>query len=185
MAKHSQLLAWKPPGREGAEDGAFAEHTDFRKWHADLQKNRGARALLRRADSLEKLITNPHFFAQLGRWPELEHRAYAEKELALGMVLGLCARVKQDNPRQAFGTQMAGQGGDRAPVKELRFQRLLKTEDPEDLLRQLRRCISLLGEAVNLVSLADFIVAWFGQQQYPQTGWRNIRFHLAQQYYRA
>lgn len=183
-----ELLVWRPPGPTSAEEEneeSFSEHREFRQWHRELTKDRGARALLRRADSLEKLITNAHFFAQLGRWERFEQVAGPDRELALGMTLGLCARVKEDTPGQSFGAQLAGAPAKRgiAPVKEIRFQRLLKTEDPEDLLRQLRRCIALIREHANIVSLADFIAAWFRQQRFPAIGRRNVRYRLAEQYY--
>ena len=64
-------------------------------------------------------------------------------------------------------------GSDRARVSGLRFRRLLKISDREELYQPLIRIVRLLGGQANILSLADDIYFW-GE---------NVRKNWAYAYY--
>ena len=73
----------------------------------------------------------------------------------LSLIVGLLARVKTNADGSNIAGQMAtGKSDGSARVSGLRFRRLLKVKDCEDILLAMTRTIALLGGAVNLQSLA-------------------------------
>ena len=50
--------------------------------------------------------------------------------------------------------------GENAAMSALRFQRLMTAEKPEDLMREMRHAVKLLGGKVNLKDLAHAIYYW-------------------------
>ena len=81
----------------------------------------------------------------------------------LTLVAGLAARVKVDSAGSSIAEQMATpkEGNkDKAKVSGLRFRRLLKVKDQEELFTSMGRIIALLGGAVNLRSLAQSVYFW-------------------------
>jgi len=72
-------------------------------------------------------------------------------------------RVKVDSAGSSIAEQMATPkdgSKDNAKVSGLRFRRLLKVKDQEDLFISMSRIIALLGGAVNLRSLAQSVYFW-------------------------
>lgn len=127
----------------------------LRRWHAELQEQRGLRAGLRRsktvseaclAEGFRKLLMQTHTL-----W-KIEGQAW--RFTALGLTAALAAHVKSIDERQSFAAQLG-------PVmSELRFRRLSSVKTPDELLRQLRRAVQLMNGSVNLVSLMDDIFRW-------------------------
>ena len=118
------------------------------QWHRALADNRGDRAALRRCGSLVEVAFVPAFH-QLSR----ELRAVADAPInpdRLLAVAGLAAIIKQPIasplPRQMARPAV----GDKPPVSELRFRRLLQCQTQEDLFHPLRRILHLLDDQANL-----------------------------------
>lgn len=130
-------------------------------WWTGLDHARGDRAALRRCRSVQEVAFVPAFHRlrqNLSRIAPLD----AEK---LAMVAGILSHVKKNDPSLRFAQQMAtpGEGGDRARVSGLRFRRLLKIEEHEDLYGMVIRAIRLLDGSLNIASLADGVYWWNGK----------------------
>jgi len=80
------------------------------------------------------------------------HRLYHQLRLsdkeALACVAGLCAHVEDNDLGKTLAEQMAdgkGQGSDsKAKVSGLRFRRLLRIDDREELYNAMRRIVQML-----------------------------------------
>lgn len=141
---------------------SFMNNPDTRtiliEWWAGLDHARGDRAALRRCRSTQEVAFVPAFHRlrqNLSRIAPLD----AEK---LAVVAGILSHVKKNDPSLRFAQQMATprEGSDRARVSGLRFRRLLKVEDHEDLYGAVIRAIRLLDGSLNIASLADGVYWW-------------------------
>lgn len=127
------------------------------RWWLALNDNRGDRAELRRCSTLVEVAFTPAYHRL--RLDLLKLGTVNADSLA--MVAGLAARVKSDLAGNSLAEQMAtGKSDGSARVSGLRFRRLLKVKEREDLFTAMGRVISLLGGAVNLQSLADSVYYW-------------------------
>jgi CRISPR system Cascade subunit CasB len=99
----------------------------------------------------------------------------------LAALAGLAARVREHIAgmplARQMGTSGARQGAAKPAVSEHRFRRLLTTASLEDRYAQLSRVIHLLGDRVDLLSLADAIYDWDDDP--------DLRQHWAYDYYQA
>ncbi len=146
-------------------------------WHASLEHDKGARALLRRAKEPEDVFFVPAFHRLSAQLRELGYESRSDSsELALASVAGLAALVRNHRSGLSLGTQLArARSGQATPAMSAqRFQRLLEARDVDDLYRGLRRGLRLLDHTANLVSLADTAY-----------GWPRTRRQLAFDYYGA
>jgi CRISPR system Cascade subunit CasB len=127
-------------------------------WWKGLERDRGERAALRRCTNLTEVAFVPSYH-QLLRVLSPHGKVDAER---LALVAGLAARVKGHNPGVEIAVQMAQTkpGGSSAVVSGLRFRRLLKIQNREELFLALGRVVALLGGTVNLVSLAKSAYEW-------------------------
>jgi len=126
-------------------------------WWQSLNDNRGDRAELRRCSTLAEVAFTP---------------AYHKLRLAVGkfgsvnadglaLVAGLAARMKSDVRGDALAEQMAtGKSDGSARVSGLRFRRLLKIKERDDLFTAMGRVVALLGGTANLQSLANSVYFW-------------------------
>lgn len=127
------------------------------KWWLALNDNRGDRAELRRCSTLAEVAFTPAYHRL--RLDLMKFGAVNANSLAL--VAGLAARVKNSIGGNTLAEQMAtGKSDGSARVSGLRFRRLLKLKEREELFTAMGRVISLLGGAVNLQSLADSVYYW-------------------------
>ena len=90
----------------------------------------------------------------------------------LALVAGVLSHVKEyrvgeteKNIQRSFAAQMAGNSsrggeGTKAVVSGLRFRRLIQIDDDEKLFQEMIRVVRLLGEEVDIVSLAHGIYWW-------------------------
>lgn len=165
----------------------------LRAWHEMLQEKRGLRASLRRSATINESCVSDGFHSLLMKthtlW-KIEDQAW--RFTALAMVAALAAHVRVIDERQSFAAQLGQKTGDRPVMSALRFKRLSAVKTPDDLLRQLRRAISLLGGAVNLISLAEDIFIWCREQdelmkhiRRQQRPTEFIRIRWARDYYQA
>lgn len=126
-------------------------------WWQGLDKKRGDRAELRRCATLSEVVFTPAYHRlRIGM-----SKFGSVKAESLALVAGLAACVKNDLPGNSMAQQMAtGKSDGSARVSGLRFRRLLKAKEPEELFTAMRRVLGLLGGTVNLQSLAASVYYW-------------------------
>jgi CRISPR system Cascade subunit CasB len=125
-------------------------------WHA-MNENRGDRAELRRCATLAEVAFTPAYH----RLRLAVGKFGAPHDDGLALVAGLAARVKNDISDSVFAEQMAtGKSDGSARVSGLRFRRLLKAKESDDLFTAMGRVVALLGSSVNLQSLAKSVYFW-------------------------
>ncbi|MGV6859125.1 MAG: type I-E CRISPR-associated protein Cse2/CasB [bacterium] len=154
------------------------------EWHTWLhdENQRGKRARLRRCDSLDEIMLQPAYY-RLCRQGALRK----QRPEALALAAGILAWVEHTDERST--AQLLGSpkdsGGDTPVFSELRFQRLLASVTPEDLFQNLRRAVMQLGKTASPVQLADEILHWQAQYQWPDSykGTRQWQYRLARAYY--
>lgn len=164
----------------------FFEYEDIQaiqQWHESLNKNRGDRARLRRADSPEDILLTEAFFHFLQKMPDSD---MWRKDLAISAcVAGALSQVKTDRQTNSrirnkkdsdkpkvmasFAEQLATphENKGKAPMSELRFQQLQKSPSSEDFYRRIIRAVQLLKGQVNIVSLAHDIIQWHKEFKHP------------------
>lgn len=134
-------------------------------WRSQLQADSGSaralRARLRRADSLVEVLGERavHDLAGdlAGADAALKWSLRGEGAVRLAALVQVLAAVEDHVPSplaRRFGE------GDRPALSELRFQRLMRLQDPEDLGLALRRALPLAGKACNVARLAEDILNW-------------------------
>lgn len=127
------------------------------EWWQSLNFNRGDRAELRRCSTLVEVAFTPAYH----RLRLAVVKFGAVNADALAAVAGLAVRVKSNIAGNTLAEQMAtGKADGSARVSGLRFRRLLKVKEREELFTAMGRVIALLGGAVNLQSLANSIYFW-------------------------
>lgn len=126
-------------------------------WWRSLNDNRGERAELRRCSTLTEVAFSPAFHQlrlAVGKFGQVNSDG-------LALVAGLAARVKTHVPGDTVAEQMAtGKADGSARVSGLRFRRLLKMKDRQELFTAMGRVVALLGCAVNLQSFANSLYHW-------------------------
>lgn len=126
-------------------------------WWLTLNENLGERAELRRCSTLAEVAFTPVYHRL--RLAVVKHGSVNLDALAL--VAGLAARVKSNVPGNTLAEQMAtGKSDGSARVSGLRFRRLLKIKEREELFTAMGRVVALLGGGVNLQSLTNNLYFW-------------------------
>lgn len=144
--------------------------TALRRWWEGLAENRGDRAELRRCESIDRVLLSEAYHKLRKR---LSEKGLQVSDDQMGAVAGLLAHVQEHAPEKtSLAAQMAG-GDDTPPVSGLRFRRLLRRENREDLYRSMIRIVRLLDRRVHIYSLAADIYYWGP----------SVRKQWAQQYY--
>ena len=118
-------------------------------WWNKLKDDSGSRAELRRASGPTEVVFQPVFHELVGKLESAKHEA-------LACVSGLCAHVKE----HAGGSSLAKQMAEYGKISDLRFRRLLAILNLDDLYRVMIRIIRLLGNSVNIASLAEIVYWW-------------------------
>ena len=141
-------------------DTNSSEYQALADWWRQLDSDRGERAVLRRCRGLAEVAFTPTYH----RLRQAISRFGTVDDDGLALVAGLAARVKNDADDTRIAEQMAtGKPDGSARVSGLRFRRLLKLRDQEELLSAMSRTIALLGGSVNLQSLAQSVYWWNDQ----------------------
>ncbi len=133
--------------------------TALLEWWAEMRKDRGARAELRRARTPTEVILTPGYHHLRHRMLPLGWR----NDNALAVVAALLAHIDSNNAENPFAAQLAlppKKGGDKARVSGLRFRRLLQHRTTEELMGPLIRTVHLVGKNVNIVDLAKSVYWW-------------------------
>ena len=134
------------------------EHQQLLDWWKELENNRGDRAALRRASSIEQIMFNTGFHRL---WRKLKDTRWRSTE-RVALIAALAARVKEDDRRKSFAAQLGSPptGRDKAAFSGLRFRRLLQANHPSELLQACSRAVAMCGGRANLTSLAESMYWW-------------------------
>lgn len=135
-------------------------------WWERLQEpaNRGMRAELRRARSADDVALQGPYYAFLAKIMAMEDLGALKSSIPyrLPSVIGVLAHVKSNNPdvkvAQAMGAKK--KGSDQARVSDLRFRRILRLEDGDELYTTMIRVVRMLDDTVNVADLASSIFFW-------------------------
>lgn len=143
-------------------DTKDASYTVLLDWWTALEADKGERAELKRAEHPLRVVFSPAYHDLLYRLQAAGYRVGPHDRERLAVLAGLAAHVKQHTDTgHSFATQMGSpKRSDKATVSELRFRRILATDDLSDLYTQLRRAISLLDGTANLRDLARALFRW-------------------------
>jgi CRISPR system Cascade subunit CasB len=130
------------------------------EWWKGLDEDRGERAVLRRSHNLAEVAFSPAYHRlRLA----LNHFGKVDDD-RLALIVALLARVKSGDDGNSIAEQMAAKKvnvpDSPARVSGLRFRRLLKVKDQEDLFVAMTRIIALLGGCANIQSLAQSVYYW-------------------------
>ena len=125
-----------------------------RRWWRELQENPGDRAHLRRASTLIELWMQPAYHS-------LRRRVSGDPQ-RLALVAGVLARIKEPHGPDCFAKTLAApkSGGSGPSMSGMRFRRLLRIDEPEELMRQMRRALALTGDNAEPGRLAKDIYSW-------------------------
>jgi len=127
------------------------------KWWRGLDEDRGERAILRRSHNLLDVAFSPAYHRlrlAVGHFGDVD-------DDRLALIVGLAARVKSEDNSGSIAEQMAtGKPDGSARVTGLRFRRMLKIKDREELFTAMTRIIALLGGSANIQSLAQSVYFW-------------------------
>ncbi|MEJ2417466.1 MAG: type I-E CRISPR-associated protein Cse2/CasB [Exilibacterium sp.] len=160
----------------------------IKKWHASLDRNRGHRAILRRAARVEDVLLTEAFFGFLTELSKASPKWRAKRRLYQSALLaGLLSHVKQHIPSKSFATQLATpkQDSTRAPVSALRFQNLQKSRTQNDFYRNMLSAIKLLDGKLNLLSMADDVLHWMDEYEHGSSAdpQKRLAVNWANDYY--
>lgn len=128
-------------------------------WWGGLDDDRAGRAILRRAASPTQIaLTAPYqrLFRRLQTTADI-HPLDCERLAAL---VGLLAHVETNESRSIPRAMSECEQGERPPVSELRFLRLLDSPDIETLFTGLRRVLPLMKHQADILALADGVSFW-------------------------
>lgn len=135
------------------------------KWWESLKNTSGDRAILRRAHNPDMAATTRPFFNLFKITDEVElPKTITNRIVAyLPLIAGTLCYVEHDDPGTPVAHSMSMSsktGSDRPRVSELRFQRLMRTDEQDELYLSLIRMVRLLGKKVNVKDLAESILFW-------------------------
>lgn len=147
--------AWTP----GPEDRALYWWRDLQDSRRDGSPNpkadRAALARLRRAEPSDALTDE----AVMDLYRQMFGPAFKSDDMQLAVRLALVLAHVRTEAKASFGEAL-GEGGDAAPLKPLRFKRLLQADSSDEVIRQFRRAVDLVGNAANVRDLARLLIGW-------------------------
>lgn len=160
------------------------QREQLKKWwlwlHSDLA--RGERARLRRCQTPQEVLTQKGFLRLGKSLPDWQKYHL----FGLAIVAGILAHVKTEIAL-AFPEQLgkAKEGTDKPVFSELRFQKLLASNDVEEFYKNLHRAVKQTGETASPVLLADGILHWHLEQSTPEKfkGQKSWKYRWANDYY--
>jgi CRISPR system Cascade subunit CasB len=159
--------------------------------------DRGHRARLRRAPRLEHVLLEKPVFQLLEGLGEMRSYALQQNEqIWLPLLAGTLANVENglaplesesksssQSLARRLGMAAAKPGSKTAPMSELRFQRMMKSSDPEDFYLQIRRALRLANGTVDVATLAEDVLAWYAEHDLQTQPANAMRFRWARDYY--
>ncbi len=161
-------------------------------WWQSLEDNRGDRAMLRRATFIDDILLAPAFFDFLNYIYENQNIDFKNKNFIIShaIVASIVARVKEniEDSKISFAKSLAlpKENSDAPVMSQLRFDKLLKSDEPEQFFIRIRRAVDLLKGKVNITSLTNDILLWiyeFYQQDKDPDREKHLAFKWATDYY--
>lgn len=156
--------AWTP----GPADQALYWWRDLQDTRRDGSANpkadRAALARLRRAEPVDALTDE----AVMELYRRMFGLAYRHDAMRIAVRAALVLAHVRKEAEVRFGEAL-GEGGDTAPLKPLRFKRLLQADSDEEIIRQFRRAVDLVGNVANVLDLARFLVGWTDEENAGKT----------------
>ena len=142
-----------------------------RAWWQGLENDPGGRAQLRRAGNLLEVYFCPAFHRLL-------HKVSGAGD-GLALAAGVLACVREEGGPKCFAQALAAPktAGGRASLSGLRFRRLIRIEDNEELLRQMRRALALAGNRAQPGALARDLCSW--SQPWLRKNWSQVYYNFA------
>ena len=136
------------------------------EWFSGLKRDRGKRAVLKRAETILEISMSPAFrdiYQKLcaAGWLTTMNDVDCQQELAYA--IGLLSHIEQHRPNVRITEAMSQSAdSDKPAISPLRFKRLLESPDRASLFTGLRRVIPLLGEqpSLDITILVDDIMNW-------------------------
>lgn len=134
------------------------------KWWAELSKNTGDRAQLRRCHDATEVALTPVYHRLRTRLASCGPVSPAR----LANVAGVLAHIRTDDESRTIAQQLGGKkkGSTNARLSGLRFRRLLQVQDDTALYTTFMRAVRILDGTANVPNLADTIYWWNEQTKY-------------------
>lgn len=125
---------------------------------------RAWRAELRRAELPYGVMLCEGYHALCGRLAEKLTLSPTDK-MALALFASVAAHIKKHNKSASIAAQLGEKLNGSTPcVSSLRFERLLKARQPDELCRLLIQAVKIRdGEGCNVLSLADSLFIWMNE----------------------
>lgn len=155
--------AWTP----GPADHAlywWRDLQDMRDGRPNPKADRAALARLRRAEPSDALTDD----AVMELYRRMFGLAFRADRMVLAVRLALVLAHVRQEAKAPFGKAL-GEGGEAAPLKPLRFKRLLQADSDDEVIRQFRRAVDLLGNTTNVRDLARLLIGWNDPDQKDET----------------
>jgi CRISPR system Cascade subunit CasB len=129
------------------------------RWWKGLDEDRAGRAELRRCGTVAEVAFTAPYHRLLRRLGSRLAEGDARRVAAIAAVLSHVEREPEDGASAA--RRMGAHAGDAGPpVSDARFRHLLRSEDPEELMRELVRVIRQLGRIAAVDSLFKDLMRW-------------------------
>ncbi|UYG07597.1 type I-E CRISPR-associated protein Cse2/CasB [Halomonas sp. M4R1S46] len=166
---------------------ALKSHTDAPPWH------KGMRATLRRCDTIEAAMLTEAFRHLWSLLPAKDEQLQGQRDQRLQLwacIALVAAELREEQPHMPLGARLGQQKRETGKpyMSELRFQQLMTSRTPEELVQRLRRALALIDKrGVSVVHLADNIALWWREYQgeaSPQPT-RRLGFVWANDYFGA
>jgi CRISPR system Cascade subunit CasB len=144
--------------------------------------DRGPRARLRRSTGLNDVAQEPAV------WTLVERLKLPDSEdSAVLLVAAVLAHVKEDAKDGRSLAYLLGVGpagkGEASKLSELRFQRLMRAELPDDFVQQLRRALAIGGHRADVAVLANDLLAWSRERRFLDRTSSGMKFRWARDFY--
>ncbi|MNM92606.1 CRISPR-associated protein Cse2 [compost metagenome] len=154
---------------------------------------RASRAMLRRCTDLDGLLMESANHLLARRLIELDshksQRSLVDEDAAyahLALVGGVLAQVRDDvRDSHSLAWRLGNAAGNEQPrMSELRFKRLQRARDVDDLYLQWRRAVQLADGKADAAQLADDLLAWLIEREWPPgRASEGVKFRWACDYY--
>lgn len=143
---------------------ALKAHTDAPPWP------KGLRATLRRCDTIEAAMLTEAFRHLWHSLPkdDLSERQRDQHLQTWSCIALVVTELREEMPKMPLGASLGRQKRETGKpcMSELRFQQLMTSRTPEELLQRLRRALALIDKrGVSVVHLADNIALWWREYQ--------------------
>lgn len=127
-------------------------------WATRLREhNKGLAAQIRRSSSIEETLMTEAFMYL--RRDLRENDIFFSDLQSLAVAATIAIRLEPVSVSETLGKQLKG-NSDQAVFSKLRFQKLLASEDYEDLLRNMKNAVDILNKKVNTFKVIKTILEW-------------------------